>query len=566
MKWAGLECARALRRQHDDRTDGADFRRLDRSCRPGKRRDPECNFAYAEIQARANDDVFFVNAAAETTLPLLSNDTGVSADTTIRLIEGPACGTLDRTEEGFVYTAPAACAGQQTFRYCIADNEGCDPAHVSLTIRTVSPGKAGLVAMGRPETDGGLQAKLAVDPNDPLKTGLSAFVATPENQLKIVELGASDDDIAVALYWSNGAGDENLIPRAVQDMRQTIALDPARAAAFLQSYTGRSVSGDPAARLSPTVFDDASIARSAEPLDRIATAVFVPGPDDTAIARTPPPLPAKSLLSDLKPELAGPNSTTDLADDLANAVATSVVDADPATQKVRALEEIASLDPDAARESASTAPCAVTGGIRPNPGAHVRVGIFADCLAGQTVILRHGGVDFVAQASSKGAIVASLPAISDTAAFQLLSTDGDNFGTFTTQLADFDALQRVLVLVENPDAVEIVAREHDRSAGSWFDVSSLNVVAHHEAVSGNRGYVRVYGARGGRVFSYTLPAFESVHRSAEVLLKGKAGADTCGSAFKIGVVGGNQAPRDQKLVRLPGCGADQIALLQRLYN
>jgi len=94
------------------------------------------------------------DAGAPVTINVLTNDTdsdGTIDPSTIKIVTNPAHGTVTVNADGSItYTPTAGYAGQDTFAYTVADNQGAVSAPASVTVDV----KAAVTVTPPPQTSG----------------------------------------------------------------------------------------------------------------------------------------------------------------------------------------------------------------------------------------------------------------------------------------------------------------------------------------------------------------------------------------------------------------------------
>ena len=331
----------------------------------------------------ARNDVFYVKSGKPGVLDVLANDTDLIGAPQIRLLRGPDCGSAAVLEDAISFTPDASCSGQQDMMYCIAHDDTCIRANITVTVleppsrrsAELKPIKAPTAMIEAPST-----AKLVLAGSDLNDAPITGFV------VELAEHGQGDagsraNDIRgiTALFQPIREGEETtavdssapLVPVA------DIALDPKKASSFLRSYETEAATSDPAATLASDTFDARGIQRAPDPVGRIATAAFVPSQEDALVRPDPqyapggvpgggegvidlPPL-VEELARKAEEEAAG-GATTAL-----------VVEVAPEQPKPVTPLRHRPKHPPTEFVAAPSAPCKASGLLAVRPGAHLRM-------------------------------------------------------------------------------------------------------------------------------------------------------------------------------------------------
>lgn len=516
----------------------------------------------------ARNDVFYVNSGKPGTLDVLANDTDIAGVPQIRLLRGPECGTASVLEDEISFTPGETCSGTQDMMYCIAHDDTCIRANITVTVlerpvRRTAELEAikAPTAMIEAPTANIVLAGSDINEDEPI----SGFV------VELAEHGAGDagrraNDIRgiTALFQPIREGEAAAVDSSAPLVPVAdIALDPKKASTFLRSYETEAVTSDPAATLASETFEARGIQLSPNPVGRIATAAFVPSQDGTAARPDPqyapggvpgggegvidlPPL-VEEMARKAEEEAAG------------GATAALVVEVAPQQQKPVTPLRHRPKHPPSEFVATPSAPCEASGMLAIRPGAHLRMTLGAECLAGKLVELQHGGVKFVHKVSETGELLTSIPAVAnalDVAVF----LQGEELGRYPIKGDHGGDLARVLVTVPVGTAqIEVV--ETGANGGETKRINTDRIIPHREAVAEDRGYMRRYRGNGSnRVYSYTLPVSEvGAARSVEVQLVGTNTSSICGQTIKVAVLENGQRRAAFRNVTMPDCGSEQVA-------
>jgi hypothetical protein len=120
-----------------------------------------------------------------------------------------------------------------------------------------------------------------------------------------------------------------------------------------------------------------------------------------------------------------------------------------------AQEDASGIDPDILSQINA---CALFVVATPEAGAMLEVSVFAPCDGGATITVTHGGMQFEDQLSAEGLFMATVPALSEPAEVSVAFADGRT-ETDTTQVPDFDGIERLVLQWDGPVPMALLAWE-----------------------------------------------------------------------------------------------------------
>ena len=451
------------------------------------------------VRGEPVEDRFMLRAGVASELDVLSNDGGLRGD--LRVTEAPSCGTARVEADRIIYEGSDNCAGSVEFAYCVGGAEDCAPATVKLSLQA-RPLETAVVAQPRAQDPTPIQpeptetAKIDLEPlpRQPVTKPGPEFALIPSDLIEDASLRAFAATLEVPAPmraitdvladFDRSAGLDGAAATAGQRQRDGLFLlghapDPARAAGFLRSY---AEAGDDAP---PVVAAD------------------VPVLQDVEIAALPPEgrfdvtLPSQRVFP--MPEVAEESDT-------------------------QQIEQVAARFDD---EVAPANSCEVNADLNPAPGAHVTLTVSAPCLAGQKIIARSHGLDFLLEVSEEGSLVADLPAL-DIDVLVTLAL-GSDVAPIDLRADGSDVLQveRSAFRFSGSHGLTLAAVEVAPGAGI-VETTHQDALAHRDAFLAGRGYVRRYPSTDGRVIEvYTLPLSRQVLANVVDMRLTRMGPGSC---------------------------------------
>ena len=515
-----------------------------------------------EKTVAANDDVFFVKAGSERFLEILANDDISDPSMAIRVLDVPACGEVTVNDRGLSYAATDSCDGADHLTYCLVDDDTCHAASVTINLRAApliaaaasipveepvetpveTASKAGLVPVEPEITLKPLGETVPImDASSTEETSASAFVVSlnaPERQ----DQSKYKDPYLNAL-WTLTLGHPTLedTPSATSDAlilanldAEAIPLDPIAARDLLLDYKNIGARSDEDA--AGIASANATTYQLSVPLPPAVLRAAVPGLAQTQQRSELDPMPTRA--ASIAPDLGEPGEPNlDL----------------PSSEVVGLPSISATLD------------CEADGSISRLAGAHMRLSVHAPCIAGEAVIVAHGGIEFLFEMSLDGDLLASIPALDPSDSVTVLTQSGAFVSELEPNFEEFGEIKRVVAVFPTEAGVELEAQETSDTTSEPRVVSVANVVPHAEARRIGHGYIRAYqGADGFVVRTYTLPVNDTLEAPAIAFrVVGADQTQSCGSEIDVLVLDASAKNRFSEAVVMPACGDDQQVLLGR---
>lgn len=500
-------------------------------------------------QVEPKDDVFFVRTDRPETLDVMVNDIGVDASMPLEIVDYPTCGELEISNAVLVFTPDELCVGKQTITYCVVSDYGCMSANVAVTVHDT----------GIEETDGALAkldpmyAEVAPDKTAAL-TGIETeemldeaepepvLAALPTTEPVPVERNFTDpylQALAGIVEWQPDGGFLPDTPSALLMGDAPSSVDPTYTVNFLWKpivprpqpiETGTSdLLDDQRTDAAPALLmaQEFDLAKSG------ASDPAVPLENDTAA------LPQSLGAFQLVPALGNTDQTGALLASTDNALIPAPSDDD--------LPEL----------------CPVHAAVEEKPGAHLDVTVVASCLAGQSLILNHGGLDFAFDMPGNGQLQTTIPALSSDSTVAVRDSAERAVAIIPAPAEGYADIARFAMVLPQDAAVSLVALESNQSSGVVRELTIRNAITHQDAQALGRGYIRSYdGPDGTRIATYTLPRSERT-QLPEVTLKLRLPEEApCGQTVLANIAQGLGVAA--QVIAMPPCGSPQVATVDTL--
>lgn len=459
-------------------------------------------FGGPDVQnGRPVDDRFILRAGVSAELDVLSNDGQISGP--IQIVSAPDCGQVHVDAGKLILSGTETCRRSIEFAYCVGQTSGCEQARVSVALQGQPVRTAASPRKAEPENipatdDSDLVAKLDLSPlpEQPVVKPGPEFALIPTNRIEDASLrafAATLEDpaplrsLAELATFLADAGSRNQLTQWGED-RGAIRLqlsphapDPLRAAGFLRSYA--KAPGD-----EPVVLASLDV-----------PSWTVNAGDD----RLDVTLPAQRQFP--QPDAAPENNTSDI-------------------------EQVAArFDDDlAARDD-----CPIEGNLATAPGAHLTLTLSAPCLAGQLVVARSFGLDFLLRVSEEGGLVVDLPALEINAEVVVDPGMGRAPLTLTADGSDVLRVERSVFRMVRSTGLALAAVEMSPGADP-VTLHHANARSHRDAFLAGHGYVRRYPSTDGRQIEvYTLPLSRQVLANVVDMRLIKDGAGQCSGPIRL---------------------------------
>ncbi len=154
--------------------------------------------------------------------------------------------------------------------------------------------------------------------------------------------------------------------------------------------------------------------------------------------------------------------------------------------------------------------CGIILTASPAQAAMIDVTLTAPCRGEEPIVIRHGVLTFSAQMDQLGTYAAQIPALLADGAVEVEFPDGETTGTFV-EIADFDAVERVLLQSRGEAGLQIHAREFGADYGEAGHVWNGAPRDPDSAARVSGGFLTVLGdasiGKGHVAEVYTYPTY-----------------------------------------------------------
>ena len=473
------------------------------------------------VQGQPVEDRFMLRAGVPMALDVLSNDGGLKG--LLQVTTGPSCGAAEVQDNKIIYSDSGQCGGQIQLTYCVGDAPDCVPATVSLTVQANQQA----TAQGTSATDGVMprlqstKIDLVPLPLQPVVKPGPEFALIPQDKV---------EDASLRIFVATLSGSKGILP-----------------AAELQKFLVSSSSLD----VQPVSARPGELSLSARVPDPLASAGFLrsyataPGgqiQDDPFVVTEIDNVKIVALPDEEQLNVTLPSQREFVVEDVAPESDTQQIE-----QVAARFDDEVKIGPD----------CEISTNLAPAPGAHLTLTLSAPCLAGQSIVARSHGFDFLLKVSEEGSLVVDLPALAIDAVVEI--DLGQNRGEIRLAADGSDVLRVERSAFRFPEALGLaIAAVERRPNVAPTETTHLDAVPHRSAFLSGRGYMRRYASTNGQVIDvYSLPLSRQVQASTVDMRLVRAEPGTCSGPIALDFLhlGRNQDGLQSAILPVTACAS-----------